>query len=54
MAIPEIEDYDLCSVVSLMQNKVNWRITPSRSLLLVHYIAIFLIQAHSAEEIIMV
>lgn len=36
MAIPEIEDYDLCSVVSLMQNKVNWRITPSRSLLLVH------------------
>ncbi|CAD5673268.1 isochorismatase family protein [Escherichia coli] len=36
MAIPEIEDYDLCSVVSLMPNKVNWSITPSRSLLLVH------------------
>lgn len=36
MAIPAIEDYDLSSIVSSTPNKVNWRITPSRSLLLVH------------------
>lgn len=36
MAIPDIEDYDLGSLASSLPNKVNWRITPVRSLLLVH------------------
>ncbi|MDQ7097746.1 MULTISPECIES: isochorismatase family protein [unclassified Serratia (in: enterobacteria)] len=36
MAIPDIEDYDLSSLASSIPNKVDWRMTPARSLLLVH------------------
>ncbi|CAI1524249.1 isochorismatase family protein [Serratia fonticola] len=36
MAIPEIENYDLASLVLTEPNKVDWLISPSRGILLVH------------------
>ncbi|CAM3814836.1 isochorismatase family protein [Serratia silvae] len=36
MAIPNIEEYDLSSLETTISNKVDWRISPSRGLLLVH------------------
>ncbi|VTR59325.1 Uncharacterised protein [Serratia fonticola] len=35
MAIPEIENYDLASLVLTEPNKVDWLISPSRGILLV-------------------
>lgn len=36
MSIPEIEDYTLGSLMLETPNEVDWHVTPSRSLLLVH------------------